>query len=170
SGLDPVDRYGEAGCLAQYGPQANWEPFKGAPCVVVDKGVRESDATYRLNATWKIDDKKLVYATWSQGYRPGGINRRGTLPPYVSDFLTNYEAGWKTSWAGGTLVFNGAVFREDWKDFQFSYLGQNGLTEIRNANQARIDGLELDLSWAATYNLQFNGSFAWYDAKLTENF
>src|SRR5690606_14325287 len=24
--------------------------------------------------------------------------------------------------------------------------------------------------WAATYNLQFNGSFAWYDAKLTENF
>lgn len=170
SSLDPVDRYGEAGCLAQYGDPSNWESYDGAPCKVFDKGIKENDATYRLNATWKIDDNKLVYATWSQGYRPGGINRRGTLPPYVSDFLTNYEAGWKTSWAGGTLVFNGAVFREDWKDFQFSYLGQNGLTEIRNANQARIDGMELDLTWAATYNLQFNGSFAWYDAKLTENF
>ncbi|WP_256646599.1 TonB-dependent receptor [Thermomonas paludicola] len=170
SSLDPVDRYGEAGCLAQYGAPANWVSFEGAPCVVVDKGVKESDATYRLNATWKIDDKRLVYATWSQGYRPGGINRRGTLPPYVSDFLTNYELGWKTSWANDTLTFNGALFREDWKDFQFSYLGQNGLTEIRNANQARIDGLELDMSWAATYNLQINGSFAWYDAKLTENF
>ena len=170
SSLDPVDRYGEAGCLAQYGAPSNWEPYDGAPCKVFDKGIKENDATYRLNATWKIDDKKLVYATWSQGYRPGGINRRGTLPPYVSDFLTNYEAGWKTSWAGGTLIFNGAVFRENWKDFQFSYLGQNGLTEIRNANQARIDGMELDLSWAATYNLQFTGSFAWYDAKLTENF
>lgn len=170
SSLDPADRYGEAGCLAQYGPPSNWVPYDGAPCKVVDKRVKENDATYRLNATWKIDDKKLVYATWSQGYRPGGINRRGTLPPYVSDFLTNYEAGWKTSWAGGTLVFNGAVFRENWKDFQFSYLGQNGLTEIRNANQARIDGMELDLSWAATYNLQFTGSFAWYDAKLTANY
>jgi iron complex outermembrane receptor protein len=87
--------------------------------------------------TWQIDDTKMVYATWSQGYRPGGINRRGTLPPYVSDFLTNYELGWKTTVGGATLVFNGALFREDWEDFQFSYLGQNGLTEIRNANQAQ---------------------------------
>jgi iron complex outermembrane receptor protein len=170
SSLDPVDRYGEAGCLAQYGAPANWVPYNGAPCKVVDKHVTESDAIYRLNATWKFDDKKMVYATWSQGYRPGGINRRGTLPPYVSDFLTNYELGWKTSWANNTLIFNGALFREDWKDFQFSYLGQNGLTEIRNANQAKIDGLELDLSWAATYNLQLTGGFAFYDAKLTDNF
>lgn len=169
-GLAPVDRYGEAGCYAQYGAQSNWVPYKGAPCTVVNKGVKENDAIYRLNATYKINDTKLVYATWSQGYRPGGINRRGTLPPYMADFLTNYEAGWKTSWANGTLIFNGALFREDWKDFQFSYLGQNGLTEIRNANQARINGLEMDLSWAATYNLQINGSFAWYDAQLTENF
>lgn len=169
-GLDPADRYGEAGCLAQYGPPSNWVPYEGAPCKVVDKQVKESDAIYRLNATWKIDDKKLVYATWSEGYRPGGINRRGTLPPYKSDFLTNYEAGWKTSWINDTLTFNGAVFRENWKDFQFSYLGQNGLTEIRNANQARIDGMELDLSWAATYSLQLTGSFAWYNAKLTENY
>ena len=58
--------------------------FEGAPCVVVDKGVKENDAIYRLNATYKIDDKKLVYATWSQGYRPGGINRRGTCLLYTS--------------------------------------------------------------------------------------
>ena len=32
-------------------------------------------------------------------------------------------------------------------------LGQNGLTEIKNANNGRIRGLEMDLSWAATYNL-----------------
>ena len=40
----------------------------------------------------------MFYATWSEGFRPGGINRRGTLPPYMSDFLTNYEIGWKTDW------------------------------------------------------------------------
>ena len=145
------------------------EQFQGGPCVNLDKRVSESDSLGRLNVTWEIDDKKLVYATWSQGYRPGGINRKGTLPPYTSDFLTNYELGWKTSW-GDTLTFNGALFREDWDDFQFSYLGQNGLTEIRNANQAQIDGLEIDLSWAATYNLQITGGFAWYDAKLTKNY
>jgi outer membrane receptor protein involved in Fe transport len=146
------------------------EQFHGGPCVNLDKRVSESDSLGRFNLTWEIDDKKLVYATWSEGYRPGGINRKGTLPPYTSDFLTNYELGWKTSWAGDRLTFNGALFREDWDDFQFSYLGQNGLTEIRNANQAQIDGLELDLSWAATYNLQITGGFAWYDAKLTKNY
>ena len=168
SSLDPEDRYGEAGCLAQFG--ATWTPFNGAPCKVFDKGVSEDGWLGRLNATYQVSDSKMLYATWSEGYRPGGINRRGTLPPYTSDFLTNYEFGWKTSWADNTLTFNGALFREDWKDFQFSYLGQNGLTEIRNANEAQIDGLEIDLSWAATYNLQITGGFAWYDAKLTKNY
>jgi iron complex outermembrane recepter protein len=146
------------------------EQFHGAPCVNVDKSARESDSIGRVNLTWQINDTKMVYATWSEGYRPGGINRRSTLPPYQSDFLTNYELGWKTSWADNKLVFNGALFREEWDDFQFSYLGQNGLTEIRNANAARIDGLELDLAWAATYNLQINAGFAWYDAKLTRDY
>ena len=68
------------------------------------------------------------------------------------------------------VEINGALFRADWEDFQFSYLGQNGLTEIRNANSAQVDGLELDLSWAASYNLQISGGFAWYDAKLTRNY
>jgi outer membrane receptor protein involved in Fe transport len=145
------------------------EQVQGGPCVNLDKKIDESDSIGRVNLTWQVDDKKMVYATWSQGYRPGGINRRGTLLPYTSDFLTNYELGWKTSW-GDTLTFNGALFRQDWDDFQFSYLGQNGLTEIRNAAQAQIDGMELDLSWAATYNLQITGGFAWYDAKLTKNF
>jgi outer membrane receptor protein involved in Fe transport len=145
------------------------ESFDGAPCTNLDKRVSERDSLGRVNLTWQIDDNKMVYATWSEGYRPGGINRRGTLPPYTSDFLTNYEFGWKTTWANA-FVFNGALFRADWEDFQFSYLGQNGLTEIRNANSAQVDGLELDLSWAASYNLQISGGFAWYDAKLTRNY
>jgi outer membrane receptor protein involved in Fe transport len=68
------------------------------------------------------------------------------------------------------LTFNGALFRQEWKDFQFTILGQNGLTEIKNANQARIDGLEMDVNFAATYNLQFSAGVAFYDAKLTENY
>lgn len=154
---------GEASCVSQ-------EDYEGAPCLSFDKRASETDTLGKLNLTWEYDDKRLFYATWSEGYRPGGINRRGTLPPYTSDFLTNYELGWKTTFGDNRLVFNGAVFRQDWEDFQFSYLGQNGLTEIRNAGQARIDGLELDLSWAATYNFTVSGGMAFYDARLTEDY
>lgn len=170
SSADPINRYGEAGCRARYGDPSNWVKFKGAPCENFDKDVKEDGSLGRFNVTYEIDDNKLVYATWSEGYRPGGINRKGTLLPYLSDFLTNYELGWKTTWGGNRFQFNGALFREKWKDFQFSYLGQNGLTEIRNAGQAQIDGLEVDLKWSATYNLSISGGFAYYDAKLGEDY
>ena len=168
--VDPAFRYGEAGCRARYGDPENWVKYEGAPCENFNKQVKEDGSLGRFNITYDISDTKLIYATWSEGYRPGGINRRGTLPPYLSDFLTNYEVGWKTTWADNRLSFNGAIFREDWEDFQFSYLGQNGLTEIRNAGQARIDGIEVDLNWAVNYNLTLTGGFAWYDAKLTETY
>ena len=163
--------YGEAACRDLYGDDRSaWVSYEGAPCLVNDKAVRETGSLGRFNLTYQIDDTRMVYATWSEGYRPGGINRRGQIPPYKSDFLTNYELGWKTGWANNRFIFNGAVFREDWKDFQFSYLGQNGLTEIRNANSARIEGVELDLQWAATYNFMLSGGLAYYDAKLTADY
>jgi len=88
----------------------------------------------------------------------------------LADFLTNYEFGWKTEWMDHHLRWNGAVFEEKWKDFQFAVVGANGLTEIRNANQARVRGFESNLSWSATYNLILSGGIALYNAELTENY
>ena len=52
-------------------------------------------------------------------------------PPYNPDILYNYELGWKTSWDHGELRWNGAVFWENWDNFQFSFLGQYSLTADR---------------------------------------
>lgn len=157
--------YGEGACNTQ-----NLPPYPNAPCEVFNKSVKENDSLGKFNLSYQINDDAMVYGTWSEGYRPGGINRRGTLDPYVSDYLTNWELGWKTRWADGRLTFNGAVFQQEWEDFQFAILGQNGLTEIKNANQAQIRGIEADISWAATYNLRLSGGVAIYDAELTENY
>lgn len=163
SGYSPSSTYGVAGCIS---PQ----PYRGAPCLDFNKNVKETGSLGKINLTWNISPTKMIYLTRSEGYRPGGINRRGSLPPYKSDYLTNLEAGWKTTWMNNRLSFNGSVFQQDWKDFQFSILGANGLTEIKNANQARIRGVETDLNWAATYNLQLSAGFALYDAKLSANY
>jgi hypothetical protein len=56
--------------------------------------------------------------------------------------LAGRAVGWTTR-----LVLNGSVFRQEWEDFQFVILGANGLTEIKNANQAQINGFEMDLGW-----------------------
>jgi len=156
-------RTGEAACFA---PSA----LEGAPCTNLDRTVSDSGATYRLNATYDIDDDKMIYATYSTGFRPGGVNRRGTLPPYLADELINYEVGAKTEWFDGALVANAAVFLQDWSDFQFPILGQNGLTEIQNAAQAQITGLEGDFSWRPMDGLSINGAASFINAELTEQF
>jgi iron complex outermembrane receptor protein len=141
-----------------------------APCDNLDKGTKESGNSPKVTLTYKLDDKKLVYATYSKGFRPGGINRRATLPPYHADYLKNYEAGWKTTWLNNSFRWNGAVFMEDWTGFQFSILGANGLTEIKNANQARIKGVESDVTWVPVHGLTINASAAYTDAKLSANY
>jgi outer membrane receptor protein involved in Fe transport len=142
----------------------------GSPCTNLDKGVEETGQTWRANLTYQIDPKRMVYATYATGFRPGGINRRGTLPPYEADYLTSYEAGWKTSWQDGRLRWNGAVFWERWKDFQFAVLGQNGLTEIRNAGQARVIGVETDWNWRPSDGWSVFGSASYTDAQLSEDY
>jgi iron complex outermembrane recepter protein len=147
-------------------------PFHGAPCSDLDRGTSGSGNSPKFNLTYKFDPDRLIYATYSKGFRPGGVNRNGggTIPPYQPDYLKNYEIGWKTSWFDNRLRFNGAVFREDWSNFQFSYLGPNSLTIITNAGQARIDGLETDLEFAATQNLTLTSGFSWLNARLTQTF
>jgi outer membrane receptor protein involved in Fe transport len=142
----------------------------GSPCTDLDKSVSETNFTHKLNLTYHIDDQKMVYATWSRGFRPGGINRRSSFGPYTSDFLTNYEVGWKTAWMDGRVRFNGALYLEEWKNFQFSFLGANGLTNIRNAPQAEIKGVEADISWRPDEHWTISGAGAFTDGKLTKNF
>jgi iron complex outermembrane receptor protein len=140
------------------------------PCQNVDKGISESDQVYRVNLSWDVTDEAMVYATWSEGYRPGGINRNPFAGDYVSDFLTNYEIGWKTRFAGDRLQFNGAVFLEEWDDIQVSFQGGNGITQVANAGNAEVKGIEAQLDWLATDRLRIGAAAAYYDSELTEDY
>lgn len=149
----------------------------GSPCInlgtyvngtVVPKRTQGQGATYRFNLTWKPTDHLLFYGTVSRGYRPGGINRRGTIPPYAADYLTNYELGWKTTLVDGKLRFNGAIYQQDWNHFQFAFLGQNSFTEIHNGPNARIRGIEADAALTLG-GLSLTASGSYTDAKTTQN-
>ncbi|RJF93457.1 TonB-dependent receptor [Sphingomonas cavernae] len=143
---------------------------KGSPCTNLDKRTQDTDFIHKINLTYKFNDDALVYATASRGFRPGGINRRGSIPPYLADFVDNYEIGFKTTWWDKRLRINAAVYQLDWTNTQLSFLGANGLTEIRNAGNARIRGAEFDVYVrpAEGFTLTFGGSYN--DAEITEDF
>ena len=180
-------RTGVAGCFTTTGsrlrPVAGTAGVKlypaavdGSPCTNlgvwngtgVDPVQAKGDGiTWRGNLTYKPSSTLMVYATASKGFRPGGINRRADVAPYEPDYLNNYELGWKATLAPG-LRLNGAVYQQNWKKFQFSFLGANSFTEIHNGPDARIRGVDVDLA----YNrgpLSLQVAAAYTDAKMTKN-
>jgi iron complex outermembrane recepter protein len=144
-------------------------PLANEPCTNLDRSTEEDGELYRANIEWNIDDDRMVYATYSEGFRPGGINRRGDFGPYSADFLDNYEFGWKTDWADGRLRWNGAIFHQVWEDFQYAFIsvGSAGLTQIQNAGDAEINGVETDLTWAPIDGLTVTAAATWIESELT---
>jgi outer membrane receptor protein involved in Fe transport len=144
--------------------------FDEAPCVDLNKTVSGNGETHKINATYRIDSDKLVYFTYSTGYRPGGVNRNANFGGYQADSLTNYELGFKSTWLDQRFRFNAALYDEDWSQFQFSFLGPNSLTIIENAPSANIKGAEFESIVRATDALTFSGGTTLTDAKLSANF
>jgi len=147
----------------------------GTPCTnvgnvvdgeLVPRRSKGNGFTHKVNAQYKPSDDVMLYATWSRGFRPGGINRQPDAPAYDPDYLTNYEFGWKTSF--GPVRWNGAIYRQLWKSFQFSFLGENSLTVIQNGRDARINGIESDVSYSRG-GLSLTAAAAYTDAKTKQN-
>lgn len=143
--------------------------LKYSPCTDLDAGTSGSGTVPRVNVTYNIAPGKMVYATYSKGFRPGGVNLIAGVDSYKPDYLINYEVGWKTQWFDNHLRWNGTLFWEDWKDFQFSFL-KNSLTVITNGGAARIKGLETSVDWLPVASLLLSTDFTFMDPVLTENY
>lgn len=114
----------------------------------------------------------LLYAAYSEGFRPGGFNRidsAGVPLTYGSDDLKNYELGWKTEFLDGSLRFNGAAYYLDISGLQVGItdLALSVLTFTANAVDARVYGVEADIAYAATDNLTIFSALAFNDTEIT---
>lgn len=145
------------------------------PCFdtrILDDQTKGSGNSYKGNVEWRVNDDVLLYATYSEGFRSGGVNRARLedLPKYRPDWVYNHEVGWKTTWQDGRLRFNGAVYMLDWEDFQYAFLdfAVSNLTIIGNVGQARTWGTEFDTSWLPTDNLSLTFSASYNNAELRE--
>jgi len=147
------------------------------PCFntrILDNVVEGDDWAFKVNLQYSIDENKLIYVTWSEGFRAGGANRARVtgLETYEPDFVTNYEFGWKLTLADGRVRFNGAAYIVDWDNFQFGFLDFtiSNLTIVQNVGNSRTTGVEWELDWAANDNnvLTFAGSYN--NAELTTDF
>lgn len=142
-----------------------------------------SGGIFKGNLNYKIDPDDLVYATFSQGYRPGGFNRKGCNSwqslvsaaaclanrAYAPDKVNNYEIGSKMALFNHKLQVNVAAYVVDWKNIQMAVFDQNisNQTFVNNLANARIHGIEGDITARPSKGLTIGGGFSYNDTKLT---
>ncbi|MFQ5549482.1 MAG: TonB-dependent receptor, partial [Woeseia sp.] len=139
----------------------------------------DSDTIGKFTVNFTPNDDLTLYATLSEGFRRGGFNRGGdvldmsgnVLFPafYKSDTIDNYELGWKTTLADGTLRFNGAAYFIDWSDIQIDIFDPaiSFLLFTANVGEAEVKGIEGDFTWYPTDQFTLTGAFSFNDTELT---
>ena len=136
----------------------------------------------KFSVNWTPNSDTLVYATFSEGFRPGLLNRPGgasnpagtfTVPFAIdTDDLTNYELGWKADLLDYTLRFNGAIFFSEIERLQTTIFDPSitNLFFSDNAADAEVSGIEGDFIWepASIDGLTVTGAFSFLDTEITK--
>lgn len=154
--------------------------FSYVPTTETDTQGTSSKWNSKAGISYKITDHAMVYANFAQGFRDGGANSgypqscydAGVPQKYVPDTLNNFEVGWKTTSLGGRLLFNGAVYRMNWKDLQtLIYDIDVCAPSSFNANvgEARITGVESNVDFKLDDNWSLQASASYTDSNLVSS-
>ncbi|WP_439136427.1 TonB-dependent receptor, partial [Pseudomaricurvus sp.] len=127
-------------------------------------GMNDSQVTPRIALRYEPNDHTSLYASYSEGFKSGIINvGAGTLDNIEVDpeHIKAYEVGYKYN--SGDLMFDVAAFYYDYKDLQVaSYVGASSV--IRNAANSTVYGVDAQMRFAVTEQLEFNVGGTWLDA------
>ena len=143
----------------------------------------ESDGVIgKATLSWNKSEDVMYYVTWSEGFRPGLLNRPAgqstpdgsyTVRPVTdSDEVTNYEFGWKSVLQDGRLRFNGSVFMVDISGLQTTIFDPSiaNLFFSDNAADAEIMGLEGDFVYYPTVEgLMLSGAFSLLNTEIEKS-
>ena len=140
----------------------------------------EQDTALKLSAQYAVDDDRMVYFLFSQGFRLGGSNSQraantGLVPiNYGADKLNNYEAGLKSEWFDNRLQLNVSAFYMVWDDIQIDNAGgvedKWWLRGTINGDTARTMGVEVTWDASITDSLRFEGSVFLADPEFNSEF
>ena len=143
------------------------------------------DTIIKASIDWKVTEDVMLFASYSEGFRPPVTNRVGggsatsqegafegfRIPVYsTTDSLDNIELGIKSTLFDQTLRFNATAYYSEISDLQTSRFDPTNISFLvftDNVGDAEIRGIDGDFTWAATDSLMISGAFSWIDTELT---
>lgn len=133
-----------------------------------------SNATYHAGVNYKIDEDKMVYASWSTGFVAGGFNTRVdsaylTGLAYAPETASAWEIGLKSDWYEHHLRVNAAAFMNKYSNLQVgAFIPGGGLQQaiVNNAFE-RAQGFEFEVTALPIEHLNLMASVGLLDANYT---
>jgi len=167
------------------------DPGTGIPCMSVDptcvgglgvlpvNGSRDKTKTSpEIKFVWNVGSDNLLYISAAEGFKSGSFdfraNNKNFYPDMATSFefedeeATNIEFGGKFLLADGAMELNFASFFTEYDNLQISIFDGVLGFNVGNAASAEIQGLELDMRWAATDFLTVSGGLAVTDFEFTD--
>ncbi|MBH2000226.1 MAG: TonB-dependent receptor [Sphingomonadaceae bacterium] len=161
------------------------------PSLTIDPSrVRSGDAAddgfvWKLNTSFNFTPDLMAYATYSKGYRIGGVNRvvpciqplpagqnLCALPNELTfgpDKVKNIELGVRAQLFDRRLNTSISLFQVNWDGIQLASQTVNGAIGITaNGGKAKSKGVDFSFNARVTDQFTIRGNYSYLDAKLTE--
>ncbi|WP_028916190.1 TonB-dependent receptor [Pseudoxanthomonas sp. J35] len=151
----------------------------------VHQSSEEKEWSGTLKAAYRWSEQVMGYASVARGYKGGGFNldrvqsadgssagAAGILPAddtsFPAEFVDSYELGTKTTWAGGNLLFNAALFYQKYEDFQLnSFLGTSFV--VRSIPEVVSKGVDAELLWQPVSGLMVQGGLMYANTRYGDD-
>ena len=151
----------------------------GADLVTSRQTLSTEDTAFtpRVNIDWNVNDDILLYASFAQGVKAGGVNQSFVLLTEEETFFdedenTTFEIGAKTSFLDGRGTLNLAAYTINWDNLQIGVSPENATLFtggiIENLGDARSRGFEADGTFYLTDNIAVNAGIAYVDATYSD--
>lgn len=138
--------------------------------------IEEDNLSGLLSTSYRFNDAILGYASWSRGYKAGGINFEvvgpHTAPSFGEERANSLELGVKTRFWDERAMFDLAIYQTDVEDYQaLTYSPPATLfapplrDNLINVGKVRMRGIELDSAWRLHSRLDLRFGLAWSDAR-----
>jgi iron complex outermembrane recepter protein len=117
----------------------------------------------KFSVNYSVNELSNIYATYTRGFRAGGINAsslpEGVRQTFDPEYSNNYEIGYKSYLLNKKLSIGASAFLIQWKDLQFYNLVAPFTYARENVGNAQSAGIEIEVSALPAKGLQLDGSF-----------
>ena len=149
-------------------------PLTPEQLAAADRDADAGEVTGEFAVSYSVTPNVSLYARYARGFRAPSLQGRdigfnGTTSQADSEFVNNYEAGYKATLFDNRLRANLTFFYLDINDLQLTAVGGEGNSiSLINSEGARTTGVEFDVEALPMDGLRLTGSFAYVDSEIQD--